>query len=672
MRWKARFSIRTMLLLVAIAAVTTFISLNSRHWHQDYLDWTASRAIRARAEKIFRDETGTPPPPELVHILGSGNLSHWARVYDIALTADQIISCGIDKAVRCWSTETGESLQVLSNVDGHIAANSALLVTIDSGQQARVYDTAASPLKLRREFSIAAESPIYKAFSSGLTSVLVVIYDDQPNDMQLFDLESGTHMSTLHFAQEAKKVTVGFREDGRLLAVCRDEFSLIDSENGDVVSQWKHDPWPFDHQATHYAVRLQNALWLIVGASTSLVWNEETHDWKEVQLNMGGTPDLVIPGRSGEAWVAHSGNMMRFTMGQDKPSQRMLRTTPVMSVRCMALRRYSGGGQIFTQRAIGYDPGQIGLLDEYGRVRLPDTATDHITAVGWSYEGDLLAAGTSGGEIIVMRAGSWLELRRFRAHGGSVEHVEFSPDGRALMSEEKHEIAVFDWQSAEPLVRKSRQGGSPSRDATLSSGDGRLLAFVLNEGWTLTDYASNTLVAKSERRAPQTQPFSLQGPVWSESERCFVFVTKEGFCRLKLVEQDSAMGPSLETTEESNSGLQHLRDLSVRDSRALLIDNVDGSSRLTIWNWQTSEEKRIDLDPLSRVLSAAFAPSGGQVAAVHGRDLVFFSDTGEELSRRQIGPAQIADPAIEFSPDGRYIAIVNSNGTCYLLRNSLP
>ncbi|MCB9873651.1 MAG: WD40 repeat domain-containing protein [Planctomycetaceae bacterium] len=656
------------MLFVTIAAMTIFVALNGRQWHQDYLDWTATRAIRVRAERIFREETGKQPPPELVHILGSGDLSHWARVYDIALTADQIVSCGLDKAVRCWSTETGESLQVMSNVDGHIAANSSLLVTIDDGQQVRVYDTATSPLKLLRQFSIAAESPIHKAFSSSLTSVLVVIYDDQPNDMQLFDLGSGTHMSTLNFVQEAKEVIVGFREDGCLLAVCKDEFLLIDSESGDIVSQWKHDPWPFDHQAAYHAIRLQDALWLIVGASTSLVWNEETQDWKEVQLNMGGTPDLVIPGRSKEAWIANAGVMMRFTMGEAKLSQTIVRTTPVMPVRCMALRRYSGGGQIFTQRAIGYGPGQIGLLDEYGRLRLPNIATDHITAVGWSYEGDLLAAGTSGGEVIVISTGSWLELQRFHAHGGSVEYVEFSPDSKALLSEEKHEIAVFDWRSAKPLVRKPHQGSS-SQNATLSSADGRLLAFVLNEGWTLTDYASNTLVAKSERRAPRTQPFSSQGPVWSESEGCFVFVTKDGFCRLKLVEQDSVMGPSLETKETPDENLRYLRDLSVRDHHALLIEYEDGNSRLKIWNWRTSEEKRVELDPTGGLPSAAFAPSGRQVGAVLDSNLVLYSDAGEELSRCQIGPSQMIASAIEFSPDGRYIAIVNGNGTCYLLKN---
>jgi len=654
------------LLYVAIAAIATFVLLNGGKWHQDYLDWTATRAVHERAGRVFREETGAEPPSELVHILGSGDLSHWDRVRDIALTTDQIISCGLDNAVRCWSTETGESIQVISDVRSYIAAKSSLLVTIDSHQEARVYDTGSSPLKLLRKFSVAAEFPIRRVLSSGLTSTMGVIYDDEANDIQFFDLATGTRMSQLHFNQGIADISIGFREDGVMLAACNDRFLLIDSENGEMVSQWKHDPWPFKGQATRNAVRLKTPWWFVVGASSNIVWNEETHEWKFVQLNLA--PQLVIPGSSGRAWIANGGNMLRVGMDRDELHQSIVRTTPIMPVRCMATRSYTGGGQIFTQRAVGYGPGQIGLLDEYGRLRLPNETSDHVTAVAWSRTGDLLAAGTSKGELIVMPTGSWWELQRFRAHGGSVEHVEFSPDGGALMSEESHEIAVFDWRSAKPLVRKPRQA-SPSRDATLSSGEGRLLAHVLNEGWTLTDYTTNTLVARSERKTTRPLPFSTQGPVWSEREQCFVFFAKGGFCRLRVVGKNSAVGPSLEITEESNSNRWRLHDISIQDSRALLIERVDGNSQLKIWNWQDSEETRIELGSLARPPSAAFAPSRQQVAVVLGGDLILFSAAGEELTRRQIGPGQMSAPAIHYSPDGRYIAIVNGNGTCYLLRN---
>jgi WD40 repeat protein len=668
MQWQPRFSLRVLLLLVAIAAVATFVSLHGRRWHNDYLDWVATRAVRARAVSVFRDETGKNPPAELVHILGSGELSHWARVYDIGLTAEQIISCGQDQAVRCWSTDSGDCLQVISNVEGHVAAKSALLVTIDKDQQVQVYDTSVSPLKRQRQFSIASGSTIRKAFCSPLDDILAVIYEQQPNEIQLFNLSDGTAMARLRFSHEAERVGVGFREDGRLLAACKDEFLLFDSETGDIVRQWKHDPWPFERQAIRGVVRLKAPWWLVVGVSTAIVWNEETHDWKEVQLDTGGTPDLVVPGGYHDAWVANSGTMLRVQMFQDNLSKSIARTTPVMPVTCLAFRRYSGGGQIFTLRAIGYGPGQVGLIDEYGRLLLPPEKDDHITAAGWNYSGKLLATGTSAGEIIVLRTGSWTEVKRYRAHAGAVLYVEFSPDGSALLAEENHEIAVFDWDSAKALLRKPRSLGS-SREATLSGGDGRLLAHVLNEGWTLTDYFSKTVVARSDRKAPRPQPFWPQGPVWSAREQCFVFASREGFCRLKIVDEASETGPSLSVTESPKADLRNLRDFSLDDSQALYVDYAKGASRLRIWNWQTSATSTIESEPFASVPWAAFTPTGRQVGVVHQGNLVIFSQSGKQLYRQPIGPAYRSVSAIHFSPNGRYIAIVNGNGTCYLLRN---
>jgi WD40 repeat protein len=289
--------------------------------------------------------------------------------------------------------------------------------------------------------------------------------------------------------------------------------------------------------------------------------------------------------------------------------------------------------------------------------------------VAWSGLGDRLAAGTSAGEVIVLRTGNWEELNRFRAHGGAVAYLEFSPNGLALLAEEQHEIAIFDLHSATALLRKPRQSGV-SREATLSGGDGRLLAQVLNEGWTLSDYSTSTVVARSQRDAPRPQPFSPQGPVWSARERCFVFVSRDGFCRLKVVGEGTESGPSLEVTESSNADLRYLRDFRPDDSQALLVDYAKNASRLHIWNWQSSAMSAIETEPFTSVPWATFTPSGREVGVVHEGVFVIYSSRGKELYRQPIGPAYRSVSAIHFSPDGRYVAIVNGNGTCYLLRQA--
>lgn len=668
MPWKPRFSLRILLLLVALAAKTTFVSLNGRQWHQWFLDWSSTRTIQARAERVFRDETGKAPPAELVHILGSGDLSHWAGVYDIGVTGEQIISCGHDRAVRCWSIDTGECLQVISRVNGHIAEKSTLLVAIGYDKQVQVYDTSTSPLKLLRRFSIANQSAIRKAFCSPFEPILAVIYGNHPDEIQFFKLNDGTRLPPLRLGDEAHEVCLGFGGGGRLLAACKDELLLFNITKGDVVTTWKDNSWPLDRQDVRNVVQLSVPWWLVVGASTAIVWNEQTHDWKEVELGIGGTPEIVVPESSGEAWIADSGIMLRVSMSNNELSKWIVRTTPVMPVTSMAICNSSAGGQILTRRAVAYGPGQVGLLDEYGRLRLPREELDHITAAAWNYDGGMLATGTSAGEIIVMQPGTWTELRRFRAHGGAVEYIEFSPDGLSLLAEEMHEIAVFDWNTAKALVRKSRQG-SGSRDTTLSSGNGRLLAWVLNEGWTLTDYAKNTLIARSNPYAPRPSMFSPRGPVWSAAEQCFVFVSEIGFCRLKLVGEGSDPGPSLNVTELPNSDLRYVRDLSVDALQALFVHHSTEGSRLRVWNWQSSVADTIAAEPFVGVPFATFTPSGREVAFLYQGDLLIYDQGGKQLYRQSIGPVHLSRSAIQFSPDGRYIAIVNGNGTCYVLRN---
>ena len=151
---------------------------------------------------------------------------------------------------------------------------------------------------------------------------------------------------------------------------------------------------------------------------------------------------------------------------------------------------------------------------------------------------------------------------------------------------------MHNWRSAKTLIRKSRQRAT-GRDATLSSGDGQLLTFVLNEGWTLTDYSANTLIARSQRSPPRTQSFSRQGPIWSEDQQCFVFVTKDEFCQLKLVSEGSVAGPALEIVEKPDAKLRNLRDISVHNNPALSLDTEDQNPQLKTWNWKTSEENRV-------------------------------------------------------------------------------
>jgi WD40 repeat protein len=681
-----------LLFLVALAAIATFASLNWQKWRRDYLDWRAARTVRLRAERVFRDEVGAQPPRDLVNILGSGELSHWGRVTDIGLTADQIISCGDDRTVRCWSAETGEPLQVITDVQGYVANYSAILLTIDEQQQARVYDTSVTPLKLTRRFSLKGESRIEQVIASQVTSELAVVYAAKSNEVQLFSLTTGKRICSFELEGPVTERKLAFREDYTLLAARHDEFTIINTESGEIIDRWDARAAARrsrgagraalrGNQEFRSIVRLRSPWWLVIGATQSFLWHERTYEVREATFEYPPNVALVaVPGLADDAWVAAHGMMAQLSI--DPRTEALVQepqpTTPLMPVTCVAIRDTVNGRRILTERAIGYGyvrggsetlgAGQIGLLDEYGQVLLPVGKADHVVCVAWNGAGDRLAVGMSSGEVAVLRAGDWAELDRFRAFAQPVMRLEFSPDGAALLCEQYQQIAVFDAASKKLLMKKPREL-SYGPDSTLSSGDGRVLAYTESEGWTLTDLATNKLIVEDALLRSRPQPNSSVGPMWSADEQCFVFFANRAVCRLKMVEHRRPSKPTLEMAENRHPLLGDALDFSPSDSRVLLTRATERERVLRIWEWKPPAMSQITLAPDIAFRGAALVPSKKRIAAILGSDLVVLDERGEELDRQPIGPAQSVASLLDFSPDGRYLAIVNGNGTCYLLRS---
>lgn len=673
-----KISLMHLLCFVAACAIVTTCLLNWRDWYRDYQDWSSTRAVRASAQRLYRAEIGADPPVDLVYMFGSGSLSHWGRIHDVALTQDQIISCGADNAVRCWSTESGDEIQLIAGVRGYVcgAGSQALVAAIDQQEVLTVYDTVSVPLKKQRSFSVRGSSPIQEAYPSNVSPQLAISYMDDATHLAIIDVAIGKLSCALDLETEADR-RVGFREDGKLLIAERGRMRLFDTSTGECLHDWIPDPWPLEGIALRAVARMDPPWWLIVSATGQHMWHEVSGEWKPVKLIVeGGTPDLVRPMSRGTVRLINDRLMQSVSVAQDEPHVRLSGILPSVNARCFAEHTSLGGGQYFTRYVMAGPSSQLELVDEYEQVRLPDRDEDHITAVAWSSQSDLLAAGTACGEVILMRSGSWGVRNRFRAHGSAVEFLEFSPDGNHLLVQEQHQLAVFNWLNGMPYVRKSHQVYH-SFLGTLSQGNNQLLSWILNEGWVLEDYVRGTLLASSSRQSIGMESRSAQNPIWLPTERRYVSPSEGGLRGLAITPSEAMVAPlPLEEPQiilEDEQTIAELSQGSVRDidpdrSLCLFYERKGDVHQLHLKNWNKSETRTISCgDEYPAV--ATLSPLSERLATILANELVIFDFHGREVYRHPIGPAGMNVSAIEFSSDDRYLAVVCGNGLCLLFRH---
>jgi WD40 repeat protein len=98
------------------------------------------------------------------------------------------------------------------------------------------------------------------------------------------------------------------------------------------------------------------------------------------------------------------------------------------------------------------------------------------------------------------------------------------------------------------------------------------------------------------------------------------------------------------------------------------------SSRRRLWDLETGQEATWK-DHARHAHGLAFSPTGSLVATCADDGTVKWWDRKAGTSAvRTIGPGPFggAVRAVAFTPDGRYLATANANGTVYLLRVELP